>query len=31
MGHSSLQTTQKYLNDKALKWSKLVESEVFKA
>ena len=31
MGHSSLQTTQKYLNDKTLKWSKLVESEVFKA
>jgi len=31
MGHSSLNTTQKYLNDKTLKWSKLVESEVFKA
>ena len=31
MGHSSLNTTQKYLNDKTLKWTKLVESEVFKA
>ena len=31
MRHSSLNTTQRYLNDNQLKWNKLRESEVFKA
>ena len=31
MRHSSLNTTQNYLNDKRLKWDKLVENQGFKA